>query len=463
MRPALYPDDGSCGGASDVAVNGEKTFIIKSDNSSSVSVYLLSEPKGTSSSKSAAADEKGTPEAREIWQRMKVMTAAKPGTTSEYVANKLCHCCRKAKHTGVKFHCGKHTYCSSHFEKRLGFPAVYMQQNANGINHCPVCILTCTCKACNERLMAVTQIMKSECTKQGCGPSEVQMDNLFELCTAAPSSFASIAKSGETSRSSSNQAEKTFDTTKASKSSAAAQKTSSTGTKSRDNLDKLWYETLERLKPCIVNGKMDYSSLTDEKAKKQLNDFVYRQRKHFRMRQNNEDSPLTNERFEALSAANFPFELQKSASIQRSKSSKKDIIVSLRDPSYKQIMEEYFKKLGPKTYQIEGGKLTEREAVDEVYAILKNKGGRFVRLTNPHNLNDGCVEIDDEEALKSEYLVCKLGHLILDRTISCHFCQLFRFMFLKRSAMILTAEWNQQSGGYIQKVLPKTVVLPQNS
>jgi len=311
--------------------------------------------------------------------------------------------------------------------------------------------------------MAVTQIMKSECTKQGCGPSEVQMDNLFELCTATPSSFASIAKSGETSRSSSNQAEKTFDTTKASKSSAAAQKTSSTGTKSRDNLDKLWYETLERLKPCIVNGKMDYSSLTDEKAKKQLNDFVYRQRKHFRMRQNNEDSPLTNERFEALSAANFPFELQKSASIQRSKSSKKDIIVSLRDPSYKQIMEEYFKKLGPKTYQIEGGKLTEREAVDEVYAILKNKGGRFVRLTNPHNLNDGCVEIDDEEALKSEYLVCKLRHLILDRTVSCHFCQLIRFMFLKRSAMTLTAEWNQRSGGCTQKVLPKTVVLPQNS
>eukprot|EP00985_Skeletonema_marinoi_P022801 scaffold14749_cov73-Skeletonema_marinoi.AAC.1 len=96
--------------------------------------------------------------------------------------------------------------------------------------------------------MAVTQIMKSECIKQGCGPSEVQMDNLFELCTATPSSFASIAKSGETSRSSSNQAEKTSDTTQASKSSAAI-----TGSKSKDNLDKLWYETLEQLKPCIVN------------------------------------------------------------------------------------------------------------------------------------------------------------------------------------------------------------------
>eukprot|EP00984_Skeletonema_dohrnii_P038160 scaffold41054_cov228-Skeletonema_dohrnii-CCMP3373.AAC.2 len=76
-------------------------------------------------------------------------------------------------------------------------------------------------------------------------------------------------------------------------------------------------------------------------------------------------------------------------------------------------MEEYFKKLGPRTNQIEEGKLTEREALDEVYVILKNKGGRFVRLTNPHNLNDGCFEIDDEEALKSEYLVCNSGTLYL--------------------------------------------------
>jgi len=395
MRPALlFPDDASCG-ASDVAVNGEhKTFIIKSDNSSSaVSVYLLSEPKGTSS-KSAAADEKGTPEAREIWKRMEIITA-EPGKTGEYVTDKLCHCCRKVKPTGVQFHCGKHTYCSSHFDRRLG------TRQANDIYHCPVCILTCTCLTCNERLMALTQIMKSECKRQDCGPSEVRMNNLFELCTTTSSNFASIAKC--TYGPPSKQAEETFTFAMTSK--------SSTGSKSKGNLDKLWYENLERLKTCIVNGKMDYSGLTDEKDKKQLSDFVYRQRQYFRMRKNNEDSPLTNERFEALSALNFPFEVQRSTNLSGAKSSsKKNVIVSLKDQSYKQIMEEYFKKLGPKTNQTKEGKLTEREAADAVFNELESKGGRFVRLMNSHNLSEGYVEIDDDEAWNSKYLILNVSN-----------------------------------------------------
>jgi len=167
---------------------------------------------------------------------------------------------------------------------------------------------------------------------------------------------------------------------------------------------------------------MDYSGLTDEKEKKQLSDFVYRQRQYFRMRENNEESPLTNERFEALSAANFPFEVQKSKRLIGSKSSsKEDVIVSLKDPSYKQIMEEYFKKLGPKTNQIEEGKLTEREAADGVFNKLKSKGGRFVRLTNPHNLNEGYAEIDEDEAWNSKYLVLELRQVLLVRTTPSHF------------------------------------------
>ena len=122
------------------------------------------------------------------------------------------------------------------------------------------------------------------------------------------------------------------------------------------------------------------------------------------MRQNNEKSPLTNERLQALQAAHFPFESQKSTSIERSQSPpKNDVIVSLKDPSYKQIMEEYFRKLGAKTSQKKNGGLSEREAAEEVYGKLKKKGDRFVRLTNPHRLEGGYTEIDDQEALKSKY------------------------------------------------------------
>lgn len=272
------------------------------------------------------------------------------------------------------------------------------------------------------------------------------------------------SKSGETAKPSSRE---TFTVSKTSKSSAATNKPSSTGPNSKDNLDKLWYENLERLKPCIVNGKMDYSGLTDEKGKKQLSDFVYRQRQYFRMRENIEESPLTNERFEALSAANFPFEVQKSKSLIGLKSSsKKDVIVSLKDPSYKQIMEEYFKKLGPKTYQTEEGKLTEREAADGVFNKLKNKGGRFVRLTNPHNLNEGYAEIDEDEAWNSKYLVFELRQVLLCayHTISFQFCRLSVYFYgPKRSAVTLTEEWNQQSGGYIQRVAAGLAALSRNN
>ena len=265
--------------------------------------------------------------------------------------------------------------------------------------------------------------MKAECRRQGCSPSEVQMDNLFELASM----------SGETPRSSSKQAEKTSSgTNKTTKPSAAAsgliggmQKvvaeegaiaSSSTG-RNRNHLDKLWYENLERLKLCIKDGKMDYSSLTDEKVKKQLMDFVYRQRKNFRMRQNNEKSPLTNERLQALHAARFPFESQKSANIEKRQSSpKNDVLVSLRDTSYKEIMEEYFRKLGVKTNQKERGELTEQMAAREVHEKLKKRGDRFVRLTNPHNLDGGFIEIDDEEALKSKFRFCQHGQLYIERT-----------------------------------------------
>ena len=65
------------------------------------------------------------------------------------------------------------------------------------------------------------------------------------------------------------------------------------------------------------------------------------------------------------------------------------------------------------TSQKKNGGLTEREAADEVYGKLKKKGDRFVRLMNPHNLDGGFIEINDEEALKSKFRCCRREQLYI--------------------------------------------------
>ena len=206
-------------------------------------------------------------------------------------------------------------------------------------------------------------------------------------------------KSEVKSTSSSNQAEDTS-------TNSAPDNPKPTSSAATKKSDKQWFENLERIKPCIVDGKMDYSSIADEEEKKKLSDFVYRTRRYFRMRENNEDSPLTDERLKALSDANFPFEAQKKSKSRESNksSSKKDVVIlSLSDPNYRRIMEDYFKKLGTKSNQIDQKQLTqEKEAANEVFNKLKSKGGRFVKLENPQNLSGGHVEMDDDEALKSK-------------------------------------------------------------
>jgi hypothetical protein len=193
-----------------------------------------------------------------------------------------------------------------------------------------------------------------------------------------------------------------------SSSSAAAAKSSGAGSRCPAENDKRWYENLERIKPCIVDGKIDYSCINEGKDRKKLGDFVYIQRKHFRMRNNNEDTPLTDERLKALLDINFPFDVQKKSKGAESgkSSSKKDaIILSLCDEKYRQLMEEHFKKLGAKTI---GDRIGEKQVNDEkataqqIFNKLKGKGGRFVRLANPRNLSGGHEEMDDDEALKSK-------------------------------------------------------------
>ena len=204
--------------------------------------------------------------------------------------------------------------------------------------------------------------------------------------------------------------EKTHTAPKNSKSSssAAAAKSSGAGSRYYETLDKRWYENLERIKPCIVDGKIDYSCIDDAKDRKKLGDFIYTQRKHFRMRNNNEDTPLTDERLKALMDVNFPFDVQKKstgAESGKSSSKKNVIILSLTDDKYRQLMEEHFKKLGAKTT---GEKIGEKQVNEEkataqqVFDKLKGKGGIFVRLANPRNLSGGHEEMDDDEALKSK-------------------------------------------------------------
>jgi len=80
----------------------------------------------------------------------------------------------------------------------------------------------------------------------------------------------------------------------------------------RSVLDDRWYENLNRLKPCIKDdGVMDYTSITDDKIKQKLMSFTKDQRKYYKMRENNEKCPLTDDRIKALLDAKFSFEPQK--------------------------------------------------------------------------------------------------------------------------------------------------------
>ena len=81
-----------------------------------------------------------------------------------------------------------------------------------------------------------------------------------------------------------------------------------------------------------------------------------------------------------------------------------DSILSLSDPTYRHILEEFFIRLGPKTKgkKVNESELTEAEAAEEVFNIFKNKGGRLLKRQSLRNAS-GVVAIDDEEARKSKY------------------------------------------------------------
>ncbi|KAL7541018.1 hypothetical protein ACHAXR_010562 [Thalassiosira sp. AJA248-18] len=86
--------------------------------------------------------------------------------------------------------------------------------------------------------------------------------------------------------------------------------------------DKKWLENLNLLKPCIgEDGTIDYSTI-DEDAQKRMQNFVKDQRKCYRKRENNEATPMSDERFRLLSEANFDFKPSETSKAKREKDKK---------------------------------------------------------------------------------------------------------------------------------------------
>ena len=80
-----------------------------------------------------------------------------------------------------------------------------------------------------------------------------------------------------------------------------------------------------------------------------------------------------------------------------------DVVLSLRDPAYLRVMHQYFKKLGSRSNP--NPDFTESDATKEVFDMFKKKDGKFLKLSNPRNYEGGFYEVDDEDALDSEYIL----------------------------------------------------------
>ena len=78
--------------------------------------------------------------------------------------------------------------------------------------------------------------------------------------------------------------------------------------KKRSRTKKTWHERFEILKSIIrSDGRVDYSALDEGAAQSSMRDFVKTQRSDYRDRENNLKSPMTDERYQLLTEANFKF------------------------------------------------------------------------------------------------------------------------------------------------------------
>ena len=80
-----------------------------------------------------------------------------------------------------------------------------------------------------------------------------------------------------------------------------------------------------------------------------------------------------------------------------------DVVLSLRDPAYLDVLHRYFRKLGSRSNPNPG--FTEADAAKEMFDMFNKKGGKFLKLKNSRSIDKGYIEVDDEEALDSEYII----------------------------------------------------------
>ena len=76
------------------------------------------------------------------------------------------------------------------------------------------------------------------------------------------------------------------------------------------------------------------------------------------------------------------------------------IVLSLTDPTYKEVMHKYFKKMGAKVKKVDESKSTEADEAVKALNEFKNIAGKFLKLDNWRDPNSDYLEVDDDEALK---------------------------------------------------------------
>lgn len=82
-----------------------------------------------------------------------------------------------------------------------------------------------------------------------------------------------------------------------------------------------------------------------------------------------------------------------------------DIILSLKDSTYKTIMHQYYRKLAA-IEDLDGvnGRKEEKNIKEEVFTLLKNAGGRLLSYVDDRNPSMGFIQINDKTARASEYI-----------------------------------------------------------
>ncbi|KAL7501644.1 hypothetical protein ACHAWT_009456 [Skeletonema menzelii] len=106
--------------------------------------------------------------------------------------------------------------------------------------------------------------------------------------------------------------------------------------------------------------------------------------------------------------SNSPVKKEKSSSTKKSpstspnqtvsarKQTNSSIVLSLTDPTYREVMHKYFRKMGPKTKSTDESKSIAMQALKE----FKRMSGKFVKIENWRDPNSDYVAVNDDEAVK---------------------------------------------------------------